>query len=101
VSSVQNALGWIGPETIDALPDIEHKTAAPLFMLQLAACSAIARISGDPSKALPVLLSTLEGPDPVLHKQLSVRLPTWRYLRSVLGARMVKNRGWQQLLEWR
>jgi hypothetical protein len=22
------------------------------------------------------------------------------FLRSVLGARMVKNRGWQQLLEW-
>lgn len=63
-----NALGWIGPEAIDALPDVEHKAAAPRPMLQLAACSAIARISGDPSKALPVLISMLEGPDPVLHK---------------------------------
>jgi HEAT repeat protein len=74
VSSVQNALGWIGPEAIDALPDIEHKTAAPLSMLQLAACSAIARISGDPSKALPVLLSMLEGPDPALRKAVLERI---------------------------
>jgi hypothetical protein len=33
----KNTLGWIGPEAIDALPDVEHKTAAPLSMLQLAA----------------------------------------------------------------
>jgi hypothetical protein len=67
-------VGWIGPEAIDTLPNIEHKTAAPLPMLQLAACSAIARISGDPSKALPVLLSMLESPDPVLHKATLERI---------------------------
>ena len=64
VSAAVDALEWIGEDAGDALEDLKRLSAtASSPLLQLACASALVKISGDPSVALPMIQSMLQDED--------------------------------------
>ena len=64
VSSAVDALEWIGEDAGEAQEDLQRLFAtAPSPLLRLACTTALVKISGDPSVALPVVQTMLQDED--------------------------------------
>jgi HEAT repeat protein len=68
VAAAVSALSQIGPEARESLADLEGTAPRAPLAVQMACAAAVARISGDASRGLPVLLRALDHPDPSVRK---------------------------------
>jgi HEAT repeat protein len=74
VASAVGALSQIGPEARESLADLETIAPRAALPVQMACAAAVARISGDASRGLPLLLQALDHPDPLVRKQSLERI---------------------------
>jgi HEAT repeat protein len=74
VASAVGALSQIGPAARESLTDLEALAPRAPLAVQMACAAAVARISGDASRGLPLLLRTLDHPDPPVRKQSLERI---------------------------
>jgi HEAT repeat protein len=74
VASAVSALSQIGPEARESLADLEAIAPRASHAVQMACAAALARISGDASRGLPLLLRELDHPDPAVRKQSLERI---------------------------
>jgi HEAT repeat protein len=74
VASAVGALSQIGPAARESLADLEALAPRASLAVQMACAAAVARISGDASRGLPLLLRTLDHPDPSVRKQSLERI---------------------------
>ena len=69
-----SALSQIGPGAGESLADLEAMAPRAPLAVQIACAAAAARISGDGSRGLPLLLRALDHPDPSVRKQSLERI---------------------------
>ena len=74
VVAAVGALSQIGPEARESLADLETLAPRAPLAVQMACAAAVARISGDASRGLPLLLRALDHPDPSVRKQSLERI---------------------------
>jgi HEAT repeat protein len=74
VAAAVGALSQIGPEARESLADLEGIAPRSPLTVQMACAAAVARISGDASRGLPLLLRALDHPDPPVRKQALERI---------------------------
>jgi HEAT repeat protein len=74
VAAAVGALSQIGPEARESLADLEGIAPRSPLTVQMACAAAVARISGDASRGLPLLLRALDHPDPPVRKQSLERI---------------------------
>jgi HEAT repeat protein len=74
VTGAVSALSQIGPGAGESLADLEAIAPRAPLAVQLACAAALARISGDASRGLPLLLRALDHPDPSVRKQSLERI---------------------------
>jgi HEAT repeat protein len=74
VASAVGALSQIGPEARESLADLEALAPRAPLAVQMACAAAVARISGDASRGLPLLVWALDHADPLVRKQALERI---------------------------
>jgi HEAT repeat protein len=74
VTSAVSALSQIGPAARESLADLEAMAPRAPLAVQMACAAAVARISGDQSRGLPLLLRALDHPDPSIRRQSLERI---------------------------
>jgi HEAT repeat protein len=68
LSAAVSALAMIGPPAAQSAGSLDGLAARAPVPLQLACAAALARITGDPARGLPILLGALSSPDPAIRK---------------------------------
>jgi HEAT repeat protein len=68
LAAAVSALAMIGPPAAQAAGSLDALAARAPLPLQLACASALARVTGDPARGLPILLGALASPDPAIRK---------------------------------
>jgi HEAT repeat protein len=74
VSAAVSALSQIGPEAKESLADLEALAPRAPLPVQMACAAAVARISGEASRGLPLLLRALDHAEPAVRKQALERI---------------------------
>jgi HEAT repeat protein len=69
VTAVVGTLSQIGPGAAESLADLEAIAPGAPLAVQMACAAAVARISGEASRGLPLLLRALDHADPSVRKQ--------------------------------
>ena len=74
VAAAAGALSQIGPQARESLADLEAMAPRAPLTVQMACAAAVARISGDTWRGLPLLLRALDHADPSVRKQSLERI---------------------------
>jgi HEAT repeat protein len=74
VAAAAGALSQIGPAAAESLADLEALALRATLAVQMACAAAAARISGDANRGLPLLLRTLDHPDPSVRRRSLERI---------------------------
>jgi HEAT repeat protein len=78
VAAAVGALAFIGPPAAATAPELEALAARSPQALRLACAAALARVTGDPRRGLPVLLEALGGRDPQARKTAAEKISELR-----------------------
>ena len=68
LAAAVSALAMIGPPAAQIAGSLDALAARATLPLQLACASALACVTGDPARGLPILLGALGSPDPAIRK---------------------------------
>jgi HEAT repeat protein len=74
VAGAVSALSQIGPAARESLADLEAMAPRSPLTVQMACAAAVARISGDATRGLPLLLRALDHAEPSVRKQALERI---------------------------